>query len=180
MGFSRKEYWNGLPCLPPGDLPHLGIEPMSPPLQADSLPLNHQGSPILSISSLQSVSSVGPFPNLWTVAQQASLSITNSQSFLKLMSIQSVMPYYHLFSVIPFSSCLQFFPASGSFPMSQLLTSGDQSIGASASTSPGSPWDFQESSPTPQLKSINTLVLSFLYGPALTPIHDYWKKHTFD
>ena len=33
MGFSRQEYWGGLPCLPPGDLPHLGIEPRSPALQ---------------------------------------------------------------------------------------------------------------------------------------------------
>ena len=41
--------------------------------------------------------------------------------------------------------------------------------------SPCSPRDSQESSPTPQFKSINTLVLSFLYGPALTSIHDYWK-----
>ena len=46
MGFSRQEYWSGLPFLPPRDLPNLGIEPMSPALQADSLPLSHQGSPV--------------------------------------------------------------------------------------------------------------------------------------
>ena len=40
--------------------------------------------------------------------------------------------------------------------------------------------DSQESSPTPQFKSINSLVLSFLYSPTLTPIHDYWKNHSFD
>ena len=45
MGFSRQECWTGLPCPPPGDLPNPGIEPMSPALQADSLPLSHQGSP---------------------------------------------------------------------------------------------------------------------------------------
>ena len=39
MGFSRQEYWRGLPCLPPGDLPNPGIEPGSPALQADSLPI---------------------------------------------------------------------------------------------------------------------------------------------
>ena len=61
--------------------------------------------------------------------------------------------------------CPQSFPESGCFSMSRSLTSGDQSIGASASTSPGSPWDFQESSPTPQLKSINSSVLSFLHSP---------------
>ena len=38
--------------------------------------------------------------------------------------------------------------------------------------------DFQESSPTPQFKSINSLALNLLYGPILTPIHDYWKNHT--
>ena len=40
--------------------------------------------------------------------------------------------------------------------------------------------DFQESSPAPQFKSIRSLVLSLLYGPTLTFIHDYWKKHSFD
>ena len=47
MGFSRQEYWSGLPCPPPGDLPHPGIKPASPPLQADSLPLSYQESPLL-------------------------------------------------------------------------------------------------------------------------------------
>jgi len=37
MGFSRKEYWSGLPCPSPGDIPDPGIEPVSPALQADSL-----------------------------------------------------------------------------------------------------------------------------------------------
>ena len=45
MGSSRKEYWNGLPCPSPGDLPDPGIKPVSPALQADSLPLSRQGSP---------------------------------------------------------------------------------------------------------------------------------------
>ena len=45
MGFSRQEYWSGLQCSPPGDLPNPGIEPGSPALQADPLPLSHQGSP---------------------------------------------------------------------------------------------------------------------------------------
>ena len=38
MGFSRQEYWSGLPFLSPGDLPSPGIEPVSPALQADALP----------------------------------------------------------------------------------------------------------------------------------------------
>ena len=99
-------------------------------------------------------------------------------------------------SVIPFSSCLQSFPESGSFQMSQLFASGGQSIGASESVllMNVQDWfplqltglislqskDSQESSPTPQFKSINSSALSFLYGPTLTSIHDYWKNHSFD
>ena len=58
-----------------------------------------------------------------------------SRNVLKLMSIESVMPSKHLILCIPFSSCLQSFPASGSFPMNRLFTSGGQSIGASVSAS---------------------------------------------
>ena len=49
MGFSRQVYWNGLPCLPPVDLPNPGIEPVSPvasALQANSLALSHLGSSV--------------------------------------------------------------------------------------------------------------------------------------
>ena len=46
--------------------------------------------------------------------------------------------------------------------------------------SPCSPRDSQESSPTPQLESINSLVLRLLYGPIFTSIHDYWRNHSFD
>ena len=46
--------------------------------------------------------------------------------------------------------------------------------------SPYCPRDSQKSSPTPQFKSINSLVLSFLYGSILTSMHDYWKNHSFD
>ena len=50
MGYSKHEYWSGLPFSYPGDLPNPGIKPtssMSPALQADSLPLNYLGSPII-------------------------------------------------------------------------------------------------------------------------------------
>ena len=68
----------------------------------------------------------------WTVACQASPSFTTSGSLLKLMSIESVMPPNHLILCHPsLCSCLQSFPASGYFPMSQLLASGSQSTGAS-------------------------------------------------
>ena len=51
---------------------------------------------------------------------------------------------------------------------------------SSSSRSPYCPSNSQESSPIPQFKSINFLILSFPYGPTLTSIHDYWKKHSFD
>ena len=89
----------------------------------------------MQFSSVQSLSPVWLFETARTVAHQASLSITNSQSLLKLMSIGSVIPPTFSSSVIPFSSCLQSFPASGSFHMSQLFASGGQSIGVSASVS---------------------------------------------
>ena len=57
------------------------------------------------------------FATPWTIATQASLSFSNSQSLLKLMSIESVMPSNHLILCRPFSSYLQSFPASGSFPI---------------------------------------------------------------
>ena len=46
MGFSRHEYWSGLPSPPPEDLPDPGIEPGSPALQADSLPSEPPGKPL--------------------------------------------------------------------------------------------------------------------------------------
>ena len=81
-------------------------------------------------TSVQLLSCVQLFGTPWTAAHQASLSITNSRSLLKLMSIKSILS-----SVVPFSSCLQSFSASGSFPVSQFFPSGDQSIGVSASAS---------------------------------------------
>ena len=81
--------------------------------------------------SVQSLSRVQLFVSPWTAARQASLSITNSRIWFKPMSTESVMPSNHLILCRSFS-CLQTFPSSGSFPMSQFFTSGAQSIGASA------------------------------------------------
>ena len=100
--------------------------------------------------------------------------------------------------VIPYSSCSQSLPASGSFPMSQLFAWAGQRIGVSVSASvlpmntqdwsplgwlvgsPCSPRDSQESSPTPQFKSVDSSALSFLHSPTLTSIHDHWKNHSLD
>ena len=135
-----------------------------------------------------------------TAARQPSLSFIISQSLFKLMSIELVMPSNHLISssVSPFSSCPQSFPASGSFPMSQLFASRGQVLEFQLQHqsfqwtprtdllqngligSPCSPTDSQESSLTPQFKSINSWALSFLYSPTLTSIHDYSKNHRLD
>ena len=97
----------------------------------------------------------------------------------------------------PSAPALNLSQNQGSFQSSQLFASGGQSTGVSASasvlpvnTQDWSPlgwtgWislqskDSQESSPTPQFKSINSSALSFLYGPILISIHDYWKNHSY-
>ena len=102
----------------------------------------------------------------------------------------AIQPSHPLSSLLLLPSV---FPASGSFPISQSFTPGGQSTGASASVSvlpknsqdwfplgltgwsPCSPRNSQESSQTPQFKSINSSALSFLFGTTLTSIHDYWK-----
>ena len=86
-------------------------------------------------SSVQSLSRVQLFVTSWLTACQASLSITNSWRLLKPMSIKSVVPSSHLILCHPLLLYLQYFPASGSFQMSQLFASGGQSITASASAS---------------------------------------------
>ena len=90
----------------------------------------------VQFSSVQWLSCVWLFATPCSAARQASLSNTNFWSLFKLMSIESVMPSNHLNPAIPFSSCLQSFPASGSSQMSQLFTSGGQSIGVSVSVFP--------------------------------------------
>ena len=97
-------------------------------------------------------------------------------------------------SVIPFSSCLQSFPASESFPMSQLFTSGGQCIRVSASasvlpmnTQDWSPlgctvWIASQSKRLSRVFSNTTVqkhqfsVLSFLHSPTLTSVHDHWEN----
>ena len=101
-------------------------------------------------------------------------------------------------SVVPFSSCLQSFPASGSFLMSQLFTSGGQSIGISASASVLSmniqDWfhlgltsliSLQSKGLLSLLQHHNSKALvlqpsAFSYGPNLISVHDYWKNHSFN
>ena len=60
-GFPRQEYWSGLPCLPPGDLPDPGIEPRSPALQVDALPSEPPGKTVRKVLSGQSSSCILQF-----------------------------------------------------------------------------------------------------------------------
>ena len=150
-------------------------------------------------SSVQ-FSPVWLFATPWTTTRHASLSISNSRSLLKLMSIESVIPSNHLVlcrplllppSIFPSIRVLFFKWVSSSHQVAKVLEFQLQHhslqwlfrtdfnynglVGSSCS-----PRDSQESSPTPQFKSINSSVLSFLYGPTLTSIPDYWKNHNFD
>ena len=83
---------------------------------------------MLHVVVAQLLSCVQLFATPWAVAHQASLSNTNSWSLLKLMSIESVMSSSYLILCFPFSCCLQTFPASWSFQMSQFFASGGQSL----------------------------------------------------
>ena len=150
-------------------------------------------------SSVQSLSRVQLLETSWIAARQVSLSITNSRGLLKLMPIESVIPSNHLILCRPLlllpsklsqhqglfqwvsslhqvAKVMEFHLQYQSFqgtPGTDLLYEG--LVG-----SPCSPGDSQESSPTPQFKSINSLVLSFLYSPTLISIHDHWKSHSLD
>ena len=150
----------------------------------------------VQFSSVQLLSRVRPFAVPWTAARQASLSITNSRSLLKLMSIESVMPSNHLILCLPLLLLPSIFPSIRFF--SRVISSNQVAKILQLQLQHQSfqwfilgfplgliglilhPRDSQESSPTPQFKSINSLALGFLYGPTHTSTHDYWKNHSFD
>ena len=134
-----------------------------------------------------------------TAACQASLYITNSRSLVSYIHqthVHWVGDAITSSSVVPFSSCLQSFPASGSFQMSQLFASGGQSIGVSASASvfPRNIQDWfplrltgwislQSKGPSrvfyTTVQKLQSSALSFLYSPTLISIHVYCKNHSF-
>ena len=150
------------------------------------------------VQSVQLLSHVLLFVTPWTAACQASLSITNSRNLLKLMSIELVMPFNHLILSCPLLLPPSIFPSIRVFSNESALHIGWPKYWSfSFIISPFSDYSglisfrmywldllavqrTQESSPTPQFKSINSSALSFLYSPALTSIHDYWKNHSFD
>ena len=138
--------------------------------------------------SVQSLSLVRLFVTPWTAARQASLSITNSRSLLKLMSIESVMPSNHLILRRPLLLPPSIFPSIRVFSYeSTLRIRWPKYWSFSFSISPSNEYSGlisfrmdwlallavqgtlnQESSPTPQFKSINSSALSFLQSPTFT------------
>ena len=134
----------------------------------------------------------------WTAAHQASLSVTSSQSLLKFMSIKSEMPSNHLILCCPLLFLPSIFPSIRAFANESVLRiRWPKYWSFSFSVSPSNEYSVLisfrmdwlnllavqgtlKSSPTPLFKSINSSMLSFLYSPTLTSIHDYWKTHSLD
>ena len=148
-----------------------------------------------TVPSVQFFNHVQFFGTPWTLACQDSLSITNSQRLFKLMSMVLVMPSHPLSSPSPAFNLSQlqglFQWVSSSHQVAKVLELQLQHQSFQwifrtdflydwLAWSPCSPRDSQESSPTPQFKSTNSSVLSFLYGAILISIHDSWKNHSFD
>ena len=147
---------------------------------------------LVQFSSTESLSHVQLCASPWTAALQASLSITNSKSLLKLMSFELVMPSNHLTLCCPLLLPPSIFPSIRVFSSElTIYIMWPKYWSFSFSISPSNEYSgmiscrmdwldllavqgtLQESSPTPQLKSINSSVLSLLYGPILTSICDY-------
>ena len=99
-----------------------------------TLAKNHWPTKLATVA-VQSLSHVWFFATPWTAACQTPLSSTISWSLLRFRFTESLILSNHFILCCRFSSCLQSFPASGSFPVSWLFTSAVQNIGASASAS---------------------------------------------
>ena len=130
------------------------------------------------------------FATPWTAAHQASQSITSSRSLLKFMSIKLVMPSNHLILCHPLLLLPSIFPSIRVFSNESVLhirwpkywsfsfniSPSNEHSGLISLLSKGLSKVFCSTT----VKSINSSVLSFLYSPTLTSIHDYWKHHSFD
>ena len=135
------------------------------------------------INTVQSLSSVRLYVTPWTAACQVSLSSTNSQSLLKLMSIKSVIPLqlpHPLLSPSPPAFNLSEHQGLFKWVSSSHQVAIVLELQLISPSNAHSGLDSQESSPTSQFKSFNSLVFSFLYSPTLTFIHDHWKTHSLD
>ena len=145
---------------------------------------------------VRSLSHAQLFETPWTAARQASLSFAISRSLLKLMPIESVMLSNHLILCCPLLLLPSIFTSIRVFSNESALhirLAKNWSFSFRISPSNEYSWlisfriDWFESCPrgsqessTPQFKSINSLVLSFLYGPTVTSIHTIGKNHSFN
>ena len=133
----------------------------------------------------------------WTAARQAPLSFTVTWNLLRFMSFELVMPSKHLILCRPLLLLPSIFPSIGVFSNESVLCIRWPKYWSSSISSSNEysglisfriEWfdllfvqgTTQEFSPAPQFKSINSLMLSLLYGPTLTSVHDYWKNHSFE
>ena len=165
-----------------------------------SFPCGHS-SPCSVLSffvAVQSLSHVRLFATPWAAARQASLSFTISWSLFKLLSIELVMPSNHLILCHPLFLLPSVFPSIRIFSNKSVLhIRWPKYLSFSFSINPSSEFSGSisfridwfdlltvqgtlKSSPAPQFESISSLVLSLLYGPTLTSVHDYWKDHSFN
>ena len=146
---------------------------------------------------VQSLNHIWFFVTPCTAAFQASLSFIMAQNLFKIMSIDLVMPSNHLILCCPLLLLPSIFLSIRVFSIELILHIRWQVLELHVhhqclqwisrvdflkdwlASSPCTPKDSQETSPTLQFKSINSSVLSFIYGPTITSIHDYWKNHSF-
>ena len=129
-GFSRQENWSGLPFPSTEDLPDPDIEPRSPALAG-----RFWEDPILTSSSVQLLSLSDSLRPHGLQHTRPPCPSPAPGFYLNSCPLSQWRHPTISSSIVPFSSCLQSFPASGSFQMSQFFASGGQSIGVSASAS---------------------------------------------
>ena len=208
IGFSRQEYWGGLPFPSPGDLPDLGIKPSLLYCRQTVYQLSFKGSPkehgrYSKFDDYHSVqfSSVAQLCSTLCDPMNRStpgLPVHHQLPEFKLMSIESVMPSSHLILCHPLlllplippsirvlskeSTLPMRWPKYWSFNFN--ISPSNEYLGL---ISFRMDWldllavqGTHKSSPTPQFKSIDFLALSFLHNPTLTSIHDHWKNHSLD
>ena len=178
VGFSRQEYWSGLPCPPPGNLPNPGIELRSPVLQA-----------------VQSLSCVQIIATPWTCSMPGFPVHHQLPRLIQTQVQQVVMPSNHLILCRPLL-LPSVFPSIRIFSNESVLCiRWPKYWSFSFSTSPSNKYSgpisfsmdwFDLLAVQGTLKSLfqhhssKASILSFLYSPTVISIHDYWKKHSFE
>ena len=161
-----------------------------------------QYNPLILVFQFQFSSVAQSYPALWDPMDCTTPGLpvhTSSWSLLKLMSIESVMPSNHLILCCPLLLLPSIFPSNRVFSKESVLCiRWPKYWSFSFSISPSNEYSglisfrmkwldllavqgtLKSLLHTPQFKSINSLVLSFLYSPTLTSIHDHWKNHSLD